>query len=351
LSCLYDVLGVSKNASGDEIKHAYRELAMKYHPDRNPDGEDKFKEVSAAYEILRDEEKKKNYDQFGSVDGGGGSKPFESMFNDVFSSFFGGGSGRRDGEDIIVREFLTLEEAFSGVKKKLRYMRKEVCANCNGIGGEKGTCQNCNGSGFRVLRGGHMNVRMGCQSCDGTGKTISNACKKCGGQRFSGNQEKLFDFDFPKGVEDGMQFRVVDAGNPSLDGGSNGDLYVTVGVKDHDLFLRDNYGILLCVVPVTYSQLVLGCNMNVPTIEGKVTFTIPSGTQPGTKFRLSGKGMPIIHSNRRGDQLVQVKLEIPRKLGEDYRRKVQEMSELEAENITPMIAKFKKKVGEYDGKS
>mgnify|MGYP004457886149 FL=1 len=346
----YEVLGVSKTASEDEIKKAYRKLARQYHPDLHPDDKDcaeKFKEVNEAYEVLSDSSKKARYDQFGhagvdpNYQGGGygggyaGGNPFGDM-SDIFENIFGGGFGGgfssgfsgssrstanapRKGQDINVTTTIDFMEACKGVKKDIKIQRTENCPDCNGTGSSNGVtenCSECGGSGtVRVTQRtafGNISTMRTCSKCNGKGKIITNPCPKCSG---SGRvrSTSTITVDIPAGIDDGQTLRVTGKGSAGINGGRNGDLLVTVSVKKSSIFQRDGFDIT-CEIPITFAQAVFGAELSVPTIDGKVTQVIPEGTQTGTKFRLKGKGVQKINRSDRGDQYVIVNVEIPKNL-------------------------------------
>lgn len=344
----YEVLGVQKGASADEIKKAYRSLARKYHPDLHPDDKDcaeKFKEVNEAYEVLSDPSKKERYDQFGhaGVDpnyggggfngGAGGFNPFGDM-GDIFENLFGGGfgggfsssSGRsranapRRGQDIDTTVTIEFMEACSGIKRDIKVSRLEKCPDCNGTGASAGstpqTCPDCNGAG-QVKVGqrtpfGVISSQKVCPKCSGKGKIISNPCSKCGGNGRVRTSKNL-SVDIPAGIDDGQVLRVSGQGDAGVNGGPNGNLNVAVRVKAHPLFERDEYDIH-CEIPITYAQAVMGDELIVPTIDGNVKYSISEGTQTGTVFRLKGKGVKKLQRSDRGDQYVKVYVEVPKGL-------------------------------------
>lgn len=344
----YEVLGVQKGASADEIKKAYRSLARKYHPDLHPDDKDcaeKFKEVNEAYEVLSDPSKKERYDQFGhaGVDpnyggggfngGAGGFNPFGDM-GDIFENLFGGGFGGgfsssggrsranapRRGQDIETTVTIEFMEACSGIKRDIKVSRLEKCSDCNGSGAAAGstpqTCPECNGMG-QVKVGqrtpfGVISSQKVCPKCSGKGKIVSNPCSKCGGNGRVRTSKQL-SVDIPAGIDDGQILRVSGQGDAGLNGGPNGNLNVAVRVKSHPLFERDEYDIH-CEIPITYAQAVMGDELIVPTIDGNVKYSISEGTQTGTVFRLKGKGIKKLQRTDRGDQYVKVNVEVPKNL-------------------------------------
>ncbi len=355
----YEVLGVNKGATDDEIKRAYRKLAKKYHPDLNkdnPDAAEKFKEVGEAYAVLSDKEKRSRYDQFGfaGVDpnyGGGGAGGFGGGFEDVdlgdiFGSFFGGGFGGfggggrsranapRQGDSIRKSVMLSFEEAAFGCDKKITIDRIENCSACHGSGAEPGsqveTCSRCNGSGQvrtaqRTAFGTFASTGP-CPECHGTGKKIKKPCKKCGG---SGKERrgKTLEVHIPAGIDDGQSIALHGQGSAGTNGGPNGDVIITVGIRPHPLFTRDGYDVW-CEVPISYAQACLGDeHLIVPTIDGKVEYKMPAGTQPGTVFRMRGKGIQVVNGRGRGDQYVKVVLEVPKNLSDEQKNLLRKFEE------------------------
>ncbi len=340
----YEVLGLSKGATEEALKKAYRKLAKQYHPDVNPgdkDAEAKFKEINEAYGILSDPEKKARYDQFGhaGVDpsyGGGGGFGFDMGdidLGDIFGSFFGGGfgggTGRRNGpqkgDSLRVNLALTFEEAAFGCTKEIDLNRTETCEECHGSGCAAGTtaetCSDCRGSGqIRVQRGMGgfaFSTTTTCTKCRGTGKIIHTPCKKCGGAG-SVRKKQRVSVTIPAGIDDGQAVSLRGQGNAGLNGGPAGDLLVRVQVKPHPQFQREGVTVLY-EQPVTFYQAAMGAELEIPTIDGKVKYNLPAGTQTGTTFRLRGKGIPELRSNRRGDQYVTVKVQIPTSLNAEQK--------------------------------
>lgn len=335
----YEVLGVSKGASDDEIKKAHRKLAKKYHPDLNrdnPEAAEKFKELNEAYEVLSDKDKRAKYDQFGfaGVDPnyGAGQGGFGGGFDmgdlgDIFGSFFGGGFGgsssrsRRNapqrGETLQQRIMLSFEEAAFGCEKEITINRTESCDECGGTGAEKGTsvetCSNCHGSGVVMQTQrtplGMFQTQGACPNCRGTGKIIRKPCKKCGG---TGKMRKsrTLKVKIPAGIDDGQSIQLRGQGNAGVNGGPSGDVIVTISIRPHPLFTRDGNNVI-CEIPISFPQAALGDTLQVPTIDGKVEYTIPEGTQTGTVFRLRGKGIQNVNGRGRGDQYVRVNIEVP----------------------------------------
>ncbi len=344
----YEVLGISKSATDDEIKSAYRKTAKKYHPDLHPDdkaSEDKFKEASEAYEVLSDKEKKSRYDQFGhaGVDPsygagaggfgggfGGGGVDLGDLFGDLFGGGFGGfgGSSRsrqnpnaaRRGADIRVSLVLSFMEAVHGCKKTVSVNRQDACSECGGSGAAKGTspesCPDCHGSGFVTVQQrtpfGVMQSSRPCSRCGGKGKIIKSPCAKCHGTGNVGTAKRV-EVTVPAGIDDDQSMRLTGLGDAGANGGPSGDLIVIVTVRPDAMFERDRFDVHVNV-PITYSQAVLGADIVVPTIDGKVEYNVPEGTQSGTVFRLRGKGIQYVNGRGRGDQYVRVDVEIPKKL-------------------------------------
>lgn len=331
----YDILGVSKNASDDEIKSAFRKLAKEYHPDRSKhdNAEEKFKEIGEAYAVLSDPQKRKNYDNFGTSEGfqGGGFGGFDPGDIDLedilrqafgggfggfsgFSGFnnFGGGNRSYKGEDVIVRVNLTFEESFYGKEEILNIKLKETCTKCDGEGGFKPrTCDTCGGHGRVVQNIGFFQTETTCPTCEGTGKTYTEICSKCQGSTYEEKQNKI-KLNIPSGVDNDTKLRLRNRGNAGINGGPNGDLYVTFNVKKHPIFERINDDLYL-EVPVTVTEAVLGAKKDIPTMDGKVRLTIKPGTQNYTKLKLKDKGFKR-GNNKPGDMYAVVNIIIPRKL-------------------------------------
>jgi len=337
----YEVLGIQKGASDSDIKKAYRSLAKKYHPDVNPgnkEAEAKFKEVNEAYEVLSDADKKAKYDQYGHAafdpsgagfggGGFGGFGGFDVDLGDIFGSFFGGGSSRQrrngpqKGDDIELNVTISFEEAVFGCKKDVSFQRYGKCSSCNGSGsadGKSETCPNCRGTGQRRVMqnigGMQFQSTTTCDTCRGTGKYIKTPCQKCRGTGFERVSKKLT-VDIPAGIDHGKGLIIRGAGNDGKNGGATGDVFVMVSVRPSTTFKRDGYT-LYCEIPITISEATLGAEIDVPTLEGMEKFTIPEGTQTGTTFTLKQRGVPMINSNRRGDLIFRVNVEVPKGLSE-----------------------------------
>ena len=358
----YEVLGVQKGASEEEIKKAYKKMARKYHPDLNPgdkDAEEKFKEVNEAYEVLSDSEKKARYDQFGfaGVDpnfgaggggyGGGAGFDFGDL-GDIFGSFFGGGFGggqtRRNpnapqrGESIRMNLTISFEEAAFGCEKELELDRYESCETCHGSGAAPGTspetCPDCGGSGVvQTRRQTPMGVFAStapCSRCGGRGKIIKEPCKDCRGSGMVRRRRKI-QASVPAGIDNGQTISIRGQGHAGKNGGPEGDLLVTITVRPHELVRREGTSVL-CEAPITFPQAVLGAELEIPTIDGKVKYDIPEGTQSGTTFRLKGKGIPALNGRGRGDQYVTVYIETPRNLNREQKEALKKFAEAVGEN-------------------
>ncbi len=330
----YEILEVSATASDGEIKKAYRKLAMRYHPDRNPDNkdaEDKFKEASEAYEILSDPQKRQAYDQFGhaGVDGsagqggfgGGGFADFGDIFGDIFGGGFGGHRGPQPGHDLQYELEISLEDAVAGTTVDIRIPTKEICEACDGSGAEPGsdvqTCPTCQGAGQVRVQQGFFAVSRTCPNCHGTGKIVKTPCKVCRGEGYK-HSHKTLSVKIPAGVDNGDRIRLQGEGEAGEPGAPHGDLYVRIRVKEHKIFQRDG-NTLYCDMPLSFATAALGGNMDVPTLSGKANLKIPAGTQSGQRFKLSGKGVKSVRSHHVGDMVVQVHIETPVKLTEEQK--------------------------------
>ena len=343
----YVALGVSRDAKDADIKKAYRKLAMKYHPDRNPGdaaAEQKFKDVSEAYEVLKDGEKRAAYDRFGhaAFEQGGGSSAggfgggFASGFADIFEEMFagarGGGQTAGKGNDLRFNMEVGLEDAFTGKQTEIRVPASVVCNACNGSGAEgasgPSTCPSCQGLGRVRAQSGFFTVERTCPTCQGTGQMIKNPCRKCGGQGRT-EKEKTLSVNIPAGVEDGTRIRLSGEGEAGLRGAPSGDLYIFLSLKPHRFFQRDGADIY-CRVPIPMTTAALGGTVEVPTVDGTLArITIPTGTPTGHQFRLRGKGMSVLRSKSRGDMFVQASVETPQNL---TKRQKELLKEFESES-------------------
>lgn len=342
----YEILGVTKTATEVEIKRAYRTLAVKYHPDKNPDdaaAEEKFKECAEAYAVLSDQQKRSAYDRFGHSGvnaGGGGFEGGFSNIEDIFDMFgfgdmFGSRTGRRTtvqrGADLRYDLEITLEEAAEGKDEKLSIPRLEQCGECSGSGAEKGTtaetCITCRGSGQTRYQQGFFSVMRTCSSCQGRGQVVRNPCKECrGAGRIE--KEKALEIKIPAGVETGSRLRVSGEGEAGPNGGPSGDLFVVIHVKEHDVFERQGAN-LYSAVPITFAQAALGAEIQVKTLDGTEVLKVPAGTQTGTVFRIKSQGMPALGGRGRGDLFVAVTLITPKTLNKDQRKLLEQLAEIE----------------------
>ena len=366
----YEVLGVAKGATAEEIKKAYRKSAMKYHPDRNPgdkEAEEKFKEIGEAYEVLSDDQKRSRYDQFGfaGVDptygggagGAGGYGGFGGFgdfgdLGDIFGSFFGGGgrtqsrNAPRQGENVGARLDLTFEEAAFGCEKEITVGRIESCASCKGSGSADGvieTCQQCRGSGQVRTTQSFMGISMQssavCPSCSGRGKLVKNPCNTCKGKGKVRRNQKI-KVKVPAGIDAGQSVRMRGEGCVGSNGGPNGDLLVEIYIKRHPIFERERTTVY-CEVPITFTQAALGAEIQVPTLDGKVSYEIPEGTQTGKSFTLKGKGVPVLnYPGRRGDQIFTVVVETPTKLTKEQKELLRQLDEGLDVKSSPKRKKF-----------
>ena len=359
---LYELLGVPRDAPQDQIRKAYLKLAHKYHPDKtggDKEAEDKLKQINGAYDILKNAEKRAQYDRFGSTDaqgggfGGGGGfgaggQGFEAPFEDFFDMLFGqggkrgGSGGAKAGNDLELRLSITLEDAAFGTKKKIRYNRRENCGDCSGSGASPGSkaevCSQCQGQGQVRVAHGFFSVTRPCPQCQGAGKTISKPCTTCAGKGQTKNAREL-SVDVPAGVDSGSRLRVTGEGEAGHRGGRRGDLYIFIDIAEHALFERDGTTIV-CEVPITLSQATLGASIRVPTLEGEAELKIPAGSQTGTQLRLRGMGMPDLRGYRQGDQIVRVIVETPVKLSRKQKDLLKEFDDLAEGKTYPNQEKF-----------
>ena len=371
----YEVLGVQKNATEADLKKAYRNLAKKYHPDMNPDDKDaeqKFKEVNEAYGVLSDPDKRQKYDQFGhaAFDGaaGGGFDASGFDFGDIFSSFFGGGGGfggfggfggssggsSRNravaGEDVFVRIDVSFEDAAFGCKRDVTFNRVEKCADCSGSGAQKGTnaetCQECKGTGQVSVRQqtafGMFQTSRPCSNCRGTGKFIKTPCKNCRGRGYV-KLTKTLSVTIPEGIANGQRIALRGEGDTGRNGGPNGDLIIEVRVKSHRIFEREGNNIY-CEIPITFTQAALGAEIDVPTLDGTVKYTIPEGTQTGTSFTVTGKGIADLNSKRKGNLVFVVTVEVPRGLNSKQKELLAEFAKSCGESNNAKSSGFFKKI-------
>jgi molecular chaperone DnaJ len=365
----YEILGVDKKTSKEDIKKAYRKLAMQFHPDRNPGAENeaKFKEVSEAASVLLDEEKRKKYDQFGhaGVDNqgggfGGGFGGFEGftdlgdIFGDIFGDIMGGNRGRRkasrarQGRDLQMDVDVTFEEAAFGVEKTISVKKHAACKTCTGSGAAAGSkaakCDFCQGMGEVRRQQGFFTVSSTCPKCHGSGETISNPCKDCRGQGLKETDAKL-SVKIPAGIDEGQRLKLTNEGDAGQFGGPNGDLYVNIVLKEHEIFDREGFDVF-CTLPISFSQAALGAEIDVPTLSGRVSLNIPAGTQSGKKMRLKGKGITKLGGYGLGDQIVNIHVETPTKITAEHREIFSRLSALEEKGTNPMSKGFFEKVKE-----
>ena len=346
----YEVLGVSKGATQDEIKRAFRRLAKKYHPDvsKEPDAEEKFKEAQEAYAVLSDEQKRSQYDQYGhaafeGMNGGAGFDFSDFDFSDIFDGIFGGGfssfsgfgsrrntrNGARDGNDRLMRVNLSFEDAVFGTKKKINVTVNEECSKCDGKGGHGShTCKTCHGKGVvtreqRTILGAFMSQTT-CPDCHGKGTAFDKICSNCHGDG-TVRKNKEIDVKIPAGVDSGSRLRLAGKGDAGVNGGANGDLYLEFVVKEHPLFIRDDYDIYL-ELPITITDAVLGCKKDVPTLYGNVKLNIPSGSESGDKLRIKDKGVTHVNSSVKGDMYIILKVCIPKKIDKKQKKLFEELS-------------------------
>jgi molecular chaperone DnaJ len=364
--CYYEVLDVSRTATEKEIARAYRKLAVKYHPDSNPDdpsATELFREAAEAYEVLSDQEKRQRYDRYGHAGVRGGSEfhstedIFEAfgeifgngMFGDLFGGRRGGGRRQRRGSDVRADVTLSLEEAAVGTVKTVRFNRNVRCQTCNGNGAKPGTkpdvCKYCGGHGQILQSAGILRMQTTCPQCRGAGAVITDPCGDCRGRGVIVKSVEL-EVSIPAGVDDGMRVRLSGEGEPSPDGGPNGDCFCFIKVKKHDLFHRDGSN-LIVQLPIAYTQAVLGADLKVPTLNGQENLTLKRGTQSGEVFTLRGKGMPDPQGGPRGDLLVQVFIETPKSVSPQQEEILRALAELEHSDVSPQRKSFLDKIKSY----
>jgi molecular chaperone DnaJ len=366
----YKTLGVAKDADAATIKKSFRKLAMQYHPDRNKGdkgSEKKFKEINEAYEILKDDQKRAAYDRYGTANfqntGGfhgqaGGFDDISDVFGDIFGDFMGGGrrSSRPEaqqnlrGSDLKYNTSITLEEAYKGLKRKIKFTTLSACGDCNSKGSksDKGNkpCSACRGSGKQRMQQGFFMIEKTCQTCAGMGTVISDPCNKCHGQGRV-QKEKNLVVDIPAGVDDGARIRLSGEGEAGIRGAQSGDLYIGVGVKEHEFYQRERSN-LYCEIPIKMVTAILGGEVEIPTLDGKIAkISIPAETQPGSKLRLKGKGMTAIRSVRHGDLYININVELPKKVSARQKELLQEFDKLNQTGANPETDSFFAKVKNF----
>lgn len=361
----YEILGVSRDATQEEIRKAYLKLAHKYHPDKtggDKAAEERLKEINEAYDTLKHPEKRRQYDAFGRAEaagfGGGfdtgfgsgfgsGFGGFEAPFEDFFDAIFGRTSrtrphAARPGNDLEYRATVTLREAARGTSKRIRFARMELCTDCNGTGAARGTqsstCPQCQGAGQVRRTQGFFSISQTCPRCRGAGRVVLNPCSRCGGSGRS-RVEREIKVDFPAGIDTGHRLRLAGEGEPGESGGPRGDLYILVGIEPDEMFTREGNDVI-CEMPISFPQAILGDTIRVPTLNGEAELKIPAGTQSGTPFRLRGQGFPDIHGYHKGDQIVRIIVETPTKLTREQRELIAKFQELTTNQSYPLRHRF-----------
>ncbi|MDH5750857.1 MAG: molecular chaperone DnaJ [Deltaproteobacteria bacterium] len=372
----YEILGVGRQASGDEIKKAYRKLALKYHPDRNPEDKEagvKFREASEAYAVLSDQQKRAQYDRFGHVEGmgegmegfggfqGGDFGGFGDIFGDIFSEFFGGAqrggprkAGAMRGADLQYNMEISFEEAAFGHTTEISFPRMESCGQCGGLGAKSSkdieVCPTCHGTGQQRMQQGFFSVATTCNRCRGAGKVVRTPCPKCNGEGRQRVTHRLR-VNIPAGIDSGARLKLSGEGESGSGGGPSGDLYIQIGVRPHQFFHREDNDIY-CEVPISVVNAALGADIVVPTLDGKVGMKVPAGTQNGRSFRIRSKGIPHLRGKGRGDQYVRVTVEIPTNLTDRQKQLLKEFAEIDKSNSGkqyPLMEKFMSRIKEMFG--
>lgn len=352
----YEILGVTREATINDIKATYKKLAFEYHPDRNPDNteaEEKFKEINEAYQVLSDDNKRAQYDSFGHISNEGGFRSNYSNINDLFGDLFDEvfSSGRRSnshrGNDLKYDLELEFDEAAFGLTKEIKIKKRRLCQKCSGSGAKPGgenICTVCGGNGAVSYSQGFFSINQTCSSCGGRGKTVTDPCNNCSGAGTEYFEQKV-EVNIPAGISNGARLRMRGEGEPGLGGGQSGDLYIRVFIKDHPLFEREGSN-LICEVPINFVQAALGDEIDVPILKGTTKMKIPPGTQPGQSFRIKGKGLVDIQTGNLGDIYVVVNVVIPKKLNKNQKQLLKEFSEEYNDNSEPLIEKYLNKFKE-----
>lgn len=360
----YEVLGVERDADDRVLKKAYHKLALQYHPDKNPGdkaAEENFKECSEAYAVLSDADKRAHYDRFGHAPEMGGASAqqyavnLQDIFGDLFGDLFGGRRGGRSGaargSDLRFHLEISFEEAAFGAQKDVTIPRLEDCSTCSGSGAKPGTkvkpCPQCGGAGEIRVAQGFFAIAQTCRACGGAGRVVETPCVDCRGKGQK-EQERQLAVKVPAGVNEGTRLRFVGEGEGGRGGGPRGDLYVVIAIKEHPLFSREEQDVI-CEIPLSFAQAALGCSLEVPTLDGKVSMKVPSGTQPGAVFRLRNKGIPALRGSGRGDQLVKVRLEVPKKLSKEQEKLLEQFAAASNPDNHPENKSFFDKVKELFG--